>query len=112
MIVEDNAGMRATIKSLLICDDTEFIEASDGSEGVEIYKRVKPDWVIMDIKMQNMNGIEASKHIKMLDPEANIAIITNYDTKYYRMAALEAGAKCFLSKINLAELKSYINIRE
>ncbi len=108
LIVDDNKQMRFAVKSLISHESIEFYEASDGAEGVEVYNKILPDWVIMDIKMEKLNGIEATKQIKKSNPSANIIILTNYDTKYYHKAAINAGAGYFLSKQNLIELKSII----
>lgn len=106
LIVDDNKQMRTAVKSIFPKENIEFHEASNGAEGIEIYSKILPDWVIMDIKMEKLNGIEATKQLKKINPSANIAILTNYDTKYYRKAAIDAGAEYFLSKQNLIELQS------
>jgi len=106
LIVDDNKQMRTAVKNIFPQENIEFHEASNGAEGIEIYSKILPDWVIMDIKMEKLNGIEATKQLKQINPSANIAILTNYDTKYYRKAAIDAGAEYFLSKQNLIELQS------
>lgn len=108
LIIDDNEKMRKAIKSVIPGEDNIIYEASDGNEGVELYKKVFPDRVVMDIKMKMLNGIEATKQIKLINPQANIIILTNYDTKYYQKASFTAGAKYFLSKENLVELPVYL----
>lgn len=73
-------------------------EASDGVEAVELAKVYRPDVIVMDISMPNMNGIEATKHIKKIIPTTAILVLTAYDSDQYIMALLEAGAAGYLLK--------------
>ncbi|AKG54030.1 DNA-binding response regulator [Dehalogenimonas sp. WBC-2] len=73
-------------------------EASDGVEAVELAKVYKPDVIVMDISMPNMNGIEATKQIKKILPTTAILVLTAYDSDQYIMALLEAGAAGYLLK--------------
>ena len=73
-------------------------EASDGVEAVELAKVYRPDVIVMDISMPNMNGIEATKHIKKILPTTAILVLTAYDSDQYIMALLEAGAAGYLLK--------------
>ena len=73
-------------------------EASDGLEAVELAKVYRPDVIVMDISMPNMNGIEATKHIKKILPTTAILALTAYDSDQYIMALLEAGAAGYLLK--------------
>jgi len=73
-------------------------EAGDGEEAVGMARRLKPDVVIMDISMPNLNGIEATRQIKALHPPAVILILTAYDYEQYIFPLLEAGAAGYLLK--------------
>jgi YesN/AraC family two-component response regulator len=68
--------MREILKIML--RDYKIIEASNGKEAVELYKKEKPDLVLMDIMMPVMSGIDAVKEIKKIDPNAKIVAITAY----------------------------------
>ena len=75
MIVVDDRRMRNLIKEI-IKDELDivelFYECGDGMEAVEVYEKLHPDWVLMDIEMDRMNGITASKKILTDDPKAKI----------------------------------------
>src|ERR1051325_11990314 len=98
LIVEDNDRMRGTIKSVIEDIAEECLECADGSEAVILYARHLPDWVLMDLKMERVSGIEATRQIKAAFPGANIVIVTDYDDAGLRKAALEAGARDYLTK--------------
>jgi DNA-binding NarL/FixJ family response regulator len=103
MLVDDQQLMRDGIKMLLeLEDDIQLIaEASNGREAVNIYGQQIPDVVLMDIEMPEMpemNGIEATKKIKTLVPEARILILTTFGQENYVRNALLAGAQGFLLK--------------
>jgi len=108
LLVDDNANMRSTIASFLHSDDNEIIELEDGEKAVEQYENIKPDWVLMDIKMGKLNGLDATKMIKQKFPDAHIAIVTNYSDNVYRICAEKVGADAFVSKQNLYQLKNII----
>jgi NarL family two-component system response regulator LiaR len=73
-------------------------EAGDGEEAVKLAKELKPDVVVMDIAMPKLNGVEATKQIKALNPSIAILILTAYDYDQYIFALLEAGAAGYLLK--------------
>jgi len=73
-------------------------EASDGEEAVTLSAELKPDIVIMDIVMPRLNGIEASKQIKGMNPAVAVLILTAYDDDRYILGLLEAGAAGYLLK--------------
>jgi CheY-like chemotaxis protein len=105
LLVDDSEAMRRVIKSF-VRDLTEAItECSDGSEAIETYERCHPDWVLMDIKMKEVDGLVATKQIKAAFPEARIIIITGYDDARLREAAYNAGACAYVHKENLLELR-------
>ena len=102
-------------KSILICDDAAFMrmmikdiltkngynvagEAENGAKGVEKYNELKPDLVLMDITMPEMDGIEALEHILKEDPEAKAVMITAAGQQDKLIQALRIGAKRFISK--------------
>ena len=103
--------MRASIKSFLstkIPNHHTIYEASDGSEAVDLYEREHPDWVLMDIMMEPMDGLVASRKIMTAHPEAKIIILTNFDDKRYRQAAQEAGVRAFLPKEQLNNITAVL----
>lgn len=109
LIVDDSREMRQLIKNIVRPVSDEIFERSDGAEALPAYIEHHPDWVLMDVEMNLMDGIEATKEITQAFPEAKVIIVTNHTDAQTRQAARDAGAKGFLSKDNLLELRSMIN---
>ena len=105
MIVEDNLDMRNLIRSLLedLADDIR--ECSDGEEALAAYIDQQPDWVLMDIKMNRMDGLAATREIVSADPGAKVMIVTAYDDAELREASRRAGACAYVVKENMMSLR-------
>ncbi len=108
MIVEDNELMRGLLRILIKDVATTISEVSDGSLALAAYAEHRPDWVLMDIRMEVMDGIEATRQIKSAYPNANIMIVTDYDDVSLREAAREAGACGYVVKENLLALRELL----
>jgi two-component system response regulator DesR len=108
LIVEDNEPMRRTIKSLLGDLVAQFYECSDGCEALAAYAEHQPDWVLMDIEMEPVDGLTATKQIKAAYPNAKIIIVTNYDEPALRETAQAAGAFGYVLKENLFTLSQLL----
>ncbi len=108
MIVDDNARVRRTLKSLLQHLPVQLIEASNGIEAVEQYGRYHPEIVLMDVRMPEMGGIEATACIRSINPEACVVMVTEYDDPALRHNADFAGATEYFLKENLMDLRQYI----
>lgn len=100
IIVDDQRLMRDGLRLLLELEEgIEVIgEASDGKEGVALYLTLRPDVVLMDIRMPNMTGIEATKTILRDDPNAKIIILTTFDADDLIVQGIQAGAKGYMLK--------------
>ena len=99
LLVDDAAFMRMMEKDALTKNGyTDIHEASDGAQAVEKYDELKPDLVIMDITMPNMDGLEALKAIKAKDPNAVIVMCSAMGQEAMVVDALKSGAKDFIVK--------------
>ena len=107
MIVDDNEQMRKFLKSYFNNSKADIIECSNGKEAVKKYNSNLPDWVLMDIRMPVMDGIEATRKIVDSFPDARIIIVTEHDDKSLREEAVKAGALKYILKDNLSILQTY-----
>ncbi|MEV8554581.1 response regulator transcription factor [Streptomyces glaucescens] len=101
VIADDQALVRTGFKMILTADGIEVTaEAADGAEAVAAVRRTRPDVVLMDIRMPEMDGIEATRRITSDTGPAGtrVVILTTYDLDHYVYAALTAGASGFLLK--------------
>jgi DNA-binding NarL/FixJ family response regulator len=100
LLVDDHAVVRMGLRTFFdMLDDIEVVgEASDGSEGVAMARRLKPDVVLMDLLMPNMDGVTAIGRIKAEMPETEIVTMTSFIEEEKVTAALEAGASGYVLK--------------
>lgn len=99
LIVDDAAFMRMMLKNILTQNGYEIVgEASNGLEAVNLYRELKPDLVTMDITMPEMDGINAVREIKKIDPEAKIIMCSAMGQQAMVIESIQAGAKDFVVK--------------
>lgn len=99
MLVDDAAFMRMMIKKALTASGyDDFVEAQDGAEAVQKYSEEKPDMVIMDITMPNMDGLQALKKIKEADAGAKVVMCTAMGQESMVVDAIKSGARDFIVK--------------
>ena len=99
VIVDDQALVRTGFRMILTADGISVVgEAADGAAAVAEVRRVRPDVVLMDIRMPTMDGLEATRKILSSDDAARVIILTTFDLDQYVYAALSAGASGFLLK--------------
>ena len=108
LIVDDNAQMRDLIKSLVANDSHDMLECADGNEAVDLYRRFRPDLVLMDIKMGQMDGLAATRLITTSFPDARVVIVSNYNDPQLQGEAKEAGACAYVLKENLTDLQKIL----
>lgn len=99
LVVDDAAFMRMMIKDILTKNGMEVVgEAADGAQAVERYQELTPDLVTMDITMPEVDGIEALKRIRAIDPQARVIVCSAMGQQAMVIDAIQAGAKDFIVK--------------
>ena len=107
LIADDSPRMRESFKRTLhgkVPDGHTIYEASDGGEAIRKFEELQPDWVLMDIRMEPVDGLAASRSILQAHPDAKIIILTNFDDQGFRNAARDAGVLAYVLKENLKEV--------
>ncbi|GAA1719215.1 response regulator [Streptomyces yatensis] len=100
LLVDDHQVVRRGLRTFLqVQDDIEVVgEASDGEEGVARAEELRPDVVLMDVKMPGLDGIEALRTLRDLDNAARVLIVTSFTEKRTVVPALRAGAAGYVYK--------------
>lgn len=98
LIVDDAAFMRMRCTKLLQDNGYETLEAANGVEAVKKYQECKPDGVLMDITMPDMDGIQTLKKLIEIDASAKIAMVTAMGQQSLVIEALKCGARDFVVK--------------
>jgi len=99
LIADDQSLVRTGFRMILTANGIEVLgEVSDGLEAIEAAATLKPDVVLMDIRMPNLDGLEAARRILAADPRIRILMLTTFDLDEYVYEALAAGASGFLLK--------------
>jgi len=100
LVVDDHALLRTGVVNIIQQEpDLDVVaEASNGVEAVAAFERYRPDVTLLDLRMPEMEGVEAVRQIRALDPQARVIVLTTYDTDDDISRALKAGAKAFILK--------------
>ena len=100
MVVDDHSAFRRGLISLIESEPgmSVAVQTGDGSEAVELYRRVKPDVVLMDLRLPGLSGVEAIMAIRKEFPNARFIVVTTYDTDEDIYRAMQAGAQSYLLK--------------
>ena len=99
LIVDDAAFMRLMLRDIIIAHGFEIAgEAEDGISAGSLYKRLRPDLVLMDITMPEMNGIEAVQEIMKFDPNAKIVMVSAMGQQAMVIQSIKSGAMDFVVK--------------
>jgi DNA-binding NarL/FixJ family response regulator len=108
LITENDPHVRLLLKELMEALTDDILESADGMDAVLKYEKYRPDFVLMDIRMPRMDGIEATERIMAMDPCAKILIVTQHGQQAYRDAAKKAGAAAYVLKDDLTTLPERI----
>lgn len=98
LIVDDHPAMRTTLKDLLEEEGYDITTAASGTEGIERCKEKRYDIILLDVRMPDMNGVEAFKQIKTLHRDIRVIMMTAYSMNKLKSEALNEGAVAFLQK--------------
>lgn len=110
LIADDNPDVRRMIRSLLEGVDAEVVECADGGAAIEAYEDLRPDWLLMDINMQPVDGLTALRTIRGKHPGARIVIISQYQDARTRDTALAMGANAFVGKEDLMSVRDLMQV--
>jgi len=101
VIADDQTLFREGIKDLLEDEKNVSVigEAADGREALRLVKKLKPNVILLDIKLPHMDGIEATRQIHKECPTTNVLILSSYEDEAHVMEAIQAGANGYLSKM-------------
>ncbi len=109
LLVDDSSLFYNFVRDVLKKENVELIWAKNGKEALEKFREKKPNLVLVDIILSDMNGIELIRKLKEEDKSAKILVITGLDKDYVAEEAFEAGAEDYIVKnISVAELREKI----
>jgi two-component system NarL family response regulator len=100
LLVDDHALLRTGVANIINqeADLRVVAEAGNGIEAVQAFERHRPDVTLLDLRMPVMEGVEAVRQIREIDPRARVIVLTTYDTDDEIARALKAGAKAYVLK--------------
>ena len=100
LLVDDHALFRMGVANIINQEkDLQVVaEAGDGAQGIAAYEQHRPDVTLLDLRMPVLEGVEAVRQIRVLDPAALVIVLTTYDTDDEISRALKAGAKAYVLK--------------
>lgn len=111
LVVDDNAAVRRYLRGVLepnanwrVCD-----EAKNGKEAVEAFRNAKPDFVVLDFQMPEMNGLEAARAISQLSPEIPILMVTLYLSRQLAAEARKAGVRGACAKTDIGSVMNAVS---
>lgn len=111
ILVDDDNIVLDSLEMILTGQGVEVLgKATNGEIAVELYEELRPDLVLMDIRMEGMNGIETSEKILLMDPEAKILLLTTFQDDEYIRKGMAMGVKGYILKQNVGNLLASLNV--
>lgn len=105
LLVDDSGETRQALRQLLEEQGITILgEAAEGATGIELARELRPDIVLMDLRMPRMDGIETTKIITGGLPDTRVVVLTTFDDASLRRRAVEAGAAAYLVKAGSSQL--------
>ncbi|HYS55176.1 MAG TPA: response regulator transcription factor [Thermoanaerobaculia bacterium] len=108
LIADDSPQMRRLLHALFGGIAEDIVECATGYDAVRCYFDIRPDWVLMDVRMDGLDGIGATREIVQRDPTAKIIVLSQYDDDEIREAAVQAGAVAYVHKENLLAIRKLL----
>lgn len=98
LVIDDEAAIRDALRMILEYEHYEFAGAASGADGIAMIRRDRPDAVLLDIRMQGMDGLEVLRAIRALDESLPVVMVSGHATMATAVEAIKAGAVDFLEK--------------
>src|SRR6266511_5294697 len=98
LVIDDESAIRDSLKMILEYEHYEFVGASNGPDGIAIVQKDRPDVVLLDIKMANMDGMDVLRKLHAIDETLPVIMISGHGTTATAVEAVKAGALDFLDK--------------
>src|SRR5712691_11431605 len=109
LLIDDEADVQYSFQRTFDSPEVELSTASSGEEGLRLIPKVKPDLVIMDIRMGGITGLETLRRIRQIDPKLLVILMTAYGTTQTAIEAMKLGAYDYLLKpFDVPKLKQII----
>src|ERR1017187_1316545 len=102
LLIDDETDVQYSFQRIFDGPDIELTTASSGEEGLKLISKLKPDLVLMDIRMGGMNGLETLRRIRQMDSRLLVILMTAYGTTQTAIEAMKLGAYDYLLKIGRA----------
>ena len=110
IIIDDDPLVVESLKTIISANGINVLAVGyDGNDAIELYKKYRPDVILMDIRMENLNGIRAAKNILEEYSQAKILLITTFQDQEYIAQALGLGCKGYILKQNIKGIIPAIN---
>lgn len=108
LVIESHAQMRHLVRVAVRGVVQLVHECAETSQVLAAYALYQPDWVLLDIDLQERDGLAAARSLKNAFPDAKVIIVSGYGDKYVREAAAQAGACVYLPKEDLLSLRFFL----